>query len=128
MAEHTPGPWSVTPSGLILGDKEVWTNGRQRNEAGISSASYSKHIATINGDITLPAPKANAHLIASAPRLKAERDDLLRACEAGFAEICGGCHQEAGPCKPGNGMDNCCAAETANAMRAVINLAKGVSA
>ena len=80
MSEHTPGPWEATERGLILGSEEVWTNGAQRNALGIASASYSKCVATIDGDVTLPAPKANANLIIAAP-------DLLEACEKAQADI-----------------------------------------
>jgi len=75
---HTKGKWKIEYN-RIVGEKAAHTNGKQRNSLGISSASYSKTVATIFGALDLPTPKANAHLIAAAPQ-------LLEACEEAYEQ------------------------------------------
>lgn len=72
--KHTPGPWKVRNGGghkypSIVGTEAIHTNGRARNEVGISSASYSEEVCEIHADLSLPGPEATARLIAAAPEL-----------------------------------------------------------
>lgn len=69
MADHTPGPWSMTRTGndiTITGpEDDQWV------------ADVVRSIVAEDGE-----QEANARLIASAPALKQQRDDLLAALES----------------------------------------------
>jgi len=71
--KHTPGPWSLTDKGNVIGaDGEQIVNFLALANAGIES------------------PKANACLIASTPDLLAQRDALAEALTMalGWLEAC----------------------------------------
>ena len=79
MSKHTPGPWRIERGGghqrpSICGSEDIHTNGFERNELGISSASYSSRVCEIHGDLELMGPMANAMLLSAAPL-------LLAACQ-----------------------------------------------
>lgn len=81
MAEHTPGPWTIHRGGgharpSIRGAEVIHTNGRLRNELGISSASFSEEVCQFHADLDLPGPQANASLIAAAPDLLAVAGEM----------------------------------------------------
>ena len=69
-AKHTPGPWKVYTTGKLH-----WIK-----------SSDGSFLAMCNGYAFLQHPgtdnDANAALIASAPELEAQRDELLAACKA----------------------------------------------
>lgn len=110
--EFTPGPWRIEVGGghaynRICGSESVQTNGWPEPRGGISNASYSDRICENLGDLSLPAPMANARLIAAAPDLlealrntlsllkafTSETDDIAKAAydqaEAAIAKATG---------------------------------------
>ena len=87
---HTPGPWHVgDDSKLIASPNSVYDiHGHQL--AMCSDPHDSSHWT--------PIADANAALIASAPTLKAQRDELLEALETLVPEHNWGHGEEGGPC------------------------------
>lgn len=68
--QHTPGPWEVMPL-------SKWVVARDGNGHSILIAELYPDSGQQRGALA-----ANAELIASAPKLKADRDALLEAAEA----------------------------------------------
>jgi hypothetical protein len=69
-AAHTPGPWKKR-KGFEDGTIEIF-----KSEKAIKKPAYPTEIAVVHADDK--EGKANARLIAEAPTIRAERDELLR--------------------------------------------------
>lgn len=80
-AQHTPGPWTADDSGSYITGPKGWNGSgdwSDNNDNSICHLDDGEYIIYKDEVERL----ANAELIASAPRLKADRDVLLEAAKA----------------------------------------------
>ena len=76
--KHTPGPWTICTQ-QHLG---CWEYVIRAVDPHNPASGIGKHIAIVNKWLNPQAdPRANAKLIASAPDLLEQRDELLEACK-----------------------------------------------
>jgi len=90
-AQHTPGPWQVMgyirPHGKrYLHMTEVTLDSGANRPKWSSSADQNAdpdrfHTVAYGAGLTYEESQANARLIASAPELEAQRDELLEVCK-----------------------------------------------
>jgi hypothetical protein len=86
MSEHTPGPWKAVPTNPADGGEWYWIVGN------CDGHNTEKEVGTVSGPQS-GTQKANAMLIAAAPRLRAALAALVDVChEAPPAVLTEACH------------------------------------
>lgn len=73
----TPTPWRIEGN-KIVGADMIHSNGRPRNEQGISSASYTDRVCETTNDMSLEGPKANLELIVKAVNSYAQSQTVIK--------------------------------------------------
>lgn len=81
MSEFTKGKWSVLEDGLTIRAKIEYIPhfDAEPPQTLIAKCFQNGHLGRTK--LSTKEDLANARLIASAPKLKQQRDDLLKACE-----------------------------------------------